>query len=404
MNTLKNKKVLFSIIFVTILVIISSYIVTNLQNKEYQKQVNVVIANILGKIKQSYPETNEEEILKILNTDSLNIELGSEILEKYNIEIDEVSAIKSLENEKNILTNNIIIISFAILILIIFGIFENRKNKKIEEILKYIEAISNKNYNLKIEENSEDDFSKLTNQLYKITVMLKEQADNSIKDKKALQTSIEDISHQLKTPLTSISIMLDNIIENPNMEATTRQAFVHEINRQIEWINWLVISLLKLSKLDSNTAVFARKEIAVKDLMENVIHNLSIPIDIKQQNILVTGKDDVKLIGDYNWQLEAITNILKNCVEHTPENKNIYIDFIENNFYTKITIRDEGIGIDKHDVKHIFERFYKGKNSSENSVGIGLALAKSIIEKDNGYITCSSKLNEGTVFEIKYMK
>ena len=123
MNMLKNKKVLFSIIFVTILVIISSYIVTNLQNKEYQKQVNVVIANILGKIKQSYPETNEEEILKILNTDSLNIELGSEILEKYNIEIDEVSAIKSLENEKNILTNNIIIISFAILILIIFGIF-----------------------------------------------------------------------------------------------------------------------------------------------------------------------------------------------------------------------------------------------------------------------------------------
>ena len=103
-------------------------------------------------------------------------------------------------------------------------------------------------------------------------------------------------------------------------------------------------------------------------------------------------------------QLEAITNILKNCIEHTPENKNIYIDFSKNNFYTKITIRDEGVGISQQDVKHIFERFYKGKNSSENSVGIGLALAKSIIEKDNGYITCSSKLNEGTIFEIKYMK
>ncbi len=404
MNKLKNKKLFFSIIFVTILVIILSSIVINRQNKEYQKQVNIVIANILGEIKEKYPDVDEGNLLKILNMDADSIKEGSEILSKYGIDINEISAIKSLENQKNIITNIIIIVSFAILILVIIIIYENRKDKKIKEIVKYIEAISNKNYNLKIEENSEDEFSNLTNQLYKITVMLKEQADNSIKDKKALQNSLENISHQLKTPLTSISIMLDNIRENPNMEASTRQSFIHEINRQIEWINWLVISLLKLSKLDSNTAIFTQKEIVVKDLIENVIHNLSIPIDIKQQNIVVTGKEDVKLIGDYNWQLEAVTNILKNCIEHTPENKNIYIDFSENNFYTKITIKDEGIGIDKQDVKHVFERFYKGKNSSENSVGIGLALAKSIIEKDNGYITCSSKLNEGTIFEIKYMK
>ena len=404
MNILKNKKIFFSIIFVTILVIILSSIIINMQNKEEQKQINIVVANILGEIKEKYPETDESILLEILNMDTHSIKEGSEILSKYGIDINEISTIKSFEGHKNIITNIIIIVSFAVLILVIIIIYENRKNKKIKEIVNYIEAISNKNYNLKIEENSEDEFSNLTNQLYKITVMLKEQADNSIKDKKALQTSLEDISHQLKTPLTSISIMLDNIRENPNMEASTRQAFIHEINRQIEWINWLVISLLKLSKLASNTAIFTKREIVVKELIEDVIHNLSIPIDIKQQNIVVTGKENVKLIGDYNWQLEAITNILKNCIEHTPENKNIYIDFSENNFYTKITIRDEGIGIDKQDVKHIFERFYKGKNSSENSVGIGLALAKSIIEKDNGYITCSSKLNEGAIFEIKYMK
>ena len=233
--------------------------------------------------------------------------------------------------------------------------------------------------------------------------MLKEQAEESKKDKKMLQTSIEDISHQLKTPLTSISIMLDNIRENPNMEEKTKQQFIHEINRQIEWINWLVISLLKLSKLDSNTVQFTQQKINVKDLIEKAIKNLSIPLDIKQQNVIVKG-ENAKFIGDYNWQLEAITNILKNCIEHTPENKNIYINFEENNFYTKITIKDEGCGIDKDDLKHIFERFYKGKNSSDNSVGLGLALAKSIIEKDNGYIICSSELNEGTIFEIKYYK
>ena len=112
----------------------------------------------------------------------------------------------------------------------------------------------------------------------------------------------------------------------------------------------------------------------------------------------------MKLIGDYNWQLEAITNILKNCIEHTPENKNIYIDFSENNFYTKIIIRDEGIGIDKQDVKHIFERFYKGKNSSENSFGIGLALSKSILERQGATINCYSKKDKGTTFKIRWMK
>ena len=131
---------------------------------------------------------------------------------------------------------------------------------------------------------------------------------------------------------------------------------------------------------------------------------MAIPIDIKQQNVIVNGSSDVMFVGDYNWQLEALTNIIKNCIEHTAENKNVYINWEENNFYTKIVIKDEGVGIDKKDVKHIFERFYKVKNSSENSVGIGLALAKSIIEKDNGYIICTSELGKGTTFEIKYMK
>ena len=187
------------------------------------------------------------------------------------------------------------------------------------------------------------------------------------------------------------------------MDEGIRNQFLHEINRQMEWIKWLVISLLKLSKLDSDTVVFTKNEINVKELIEQVVKNLAIPLDIKQQNIIIQGKE-AKFIGDYNWQLEAITNIIKNCIEHTEENKNIYISFEENNFYTKIVIRDEGTGIYPEDVKHIFERFYKGKNSSENSIGIGLALAKSIVEKDSGYITCSSELNKGTTFEIKYMK
>lgn len=331
---------------------------------------------------------------------------GENTLQKYGIDIKENPAIEAMENqEQEIMIINVVSIGVSVIALMtIVNIYYYSRNKKIQEIIKYIEVINNKNYDLKISENTEDDLSNFRNELYKIAIMLKEQASQSTNDKKTLQTSLEDISHQLKTPLTSISIMLDNIRENPNMDEHTRQEFIYEISRQINWINWLVISLLKLSKLDSNTAVFIQKEIKVENLINNVVKNLAIPIDIKQQNVIVNGSSDVMFVGDYNWQLEALTNIIKNCIEHTAENKNVYINWEENNFYTKIVIKDEGVGIDKKDVKHIFERFYKGKNSSENSVGIGLALAKSIIEKDNGYIICTSELGKGTTFEIKYMK
>ena len=403
MKILKNKKIIIPILILTIIIIATNILFTVNELKNNQRITSNVIAGIIGNIEKNYPNVSEEEIISILNSENEEIEDGKNTLIKYGINIENQNAIGQITNNKLLIINILSIIILVFAILVILYIYSRSESKKIKEIEKYIEAINNKNYTLKISENSEDEFSNLSNELYKTTVMLKEQASNSQKSQKTLQTNIEDISHQLKTPLTSISIMLDNIIDNPDMEIETRQKFLHEINRQIEWFNWLVIALLKLSKIDSGTAVFTKKEINVEKIINHVIQNLSIPLDIKQQKIIVNGNSS-KFIGDYNWQLEALTNIVKNCIEHTPDHKNIYIKFEENNFYTKITIRDEGVGIAKEDIKHIFERFYKGKNSSENSIGIGLALSKSIIERDNGYIICSSKEGEGTTFEIKYMK
>ena len=403
MKILKNKKIIIPIIILTIIIIATNILFTVNELKNNQRITSNVIAGIIGNIEKNYPNVSEKEIISILNSENEEIEDGKNTLIKYGINIENQNAIGQITNNKLLIINILSIIILVFAILVILYIYSRSESKKIKEIEKYIEAINNKNYTLKISENSEDEFSNLSNELYKTTVMLKEQASNSQKSQKTLQTYIEDISHQLKTPLTSISIMLDNIIDNPDMEIETRQKFLHEINRQIEWFNWLVIALLKLSKIDSGTAVFTKKEINVEKIINHVIQNLAIPLDIKQQKIIVNGNSS-KFIGDYNWQLEALTNIVKNCIEHTPNHKNIYIKFEENNFDTKITIRDEGVGIAKEDIKHIFERFYKGKNSSENSIGIGLALAKSIIERDNGYIICSSKEGEGTTFEIKYMK
>ena len=403
MKILKNKKIIIPILILTIIIIATNILFTVNELKNNQRITSNVIAGIIGNIEKNYPNVSEEEIISILNSENEEIEDGKNTLIKYGINIENQNAIGQITNNKLLIINILSIIILVFAILVILYIYSRSESKKIKEIEKYIEAINNKNYTLKISENSEDEFSNLSNELYKTTVMLKEQASNSQKSQKTLQTNIEDISHQLKTPLTSISIMLDNIIDNPDMEIETRQKFLHEINRQIEWFNWLVIALLKLSKIDSGTAVFTKKEINVEKIINHVIQNLAIPLEIKQQKIIVNGNSS-KFIGDYNWQLEALTNIVKNCIEHTPNHKNIYIKFEENNFYTKITIRDEGVGIAKEDIKHIFERFYKGKNSSENSIGIGLALSKSIIERDNGYIICTSKEGEGTTFEIKYMK
>lgn len=401
----ENKTLIIIMISIQIIGIMLFNAIIQWQNQQKTQIVNQTIQNIVGEVKKTYPEIKEEEIIKILNSEE-NQEKGKEILKKYGIDWKQENIIISLEeqNQKNII--QIIILNIIILLISIFVIlyFFQRRNKKIEQLIQYMEQIMQKNYELKIENNTEDELTHLRNELYKITILLKEQADTEQKERKQLSKSIPDISHQLKTPLTSISIMLDNMIENPSMEEKTKEQFIHEIRRQIEWINWLVISLLKLSRLDANVEIFQQEEIKIEELIQNTIQNLAIPIEIKNQEIMVQGDKNAKIIGDYKWQLEAITNVVKNAIEHTPENKKIWITLEENSLFTKIVIKDEGPGIAKEDIKHIFERFYKGKNSSENSIGIGLALAKSIIEKQNGYISCYSKLKEGTVFEIKYMK
>ena len=411
MKIFENKNIKYLIIPMIILTITASITITIQTIKQYKAvtiTLNEKIAEIMGKISESNPEMDSREIIEILNSakNTEQYEKGQTELSKYGIEIDKINSIKLIENQMktNLKLNVLIILLFSILWMTIIVLYLRKRDKKIQQITNYINQIKNKKYDLNIEENTEDELSNLKNELYKITIMLKEESEISKKDKENLKMSVEDISHQLKTPLTSITIMLDNLKDNPNMEEKTKQKFIFEISKQVEWINWLVISMLKLSKLDANVVQFYDEKINLKKFIGEIIKNLEIPIEVKNQKIIIDGDENVSFIGDYKWQQEAITNIIKNCIEHNENNGTIYINYEENSLFTKITIRDEGEGIPKEDLKHIFERFYKGKNSSENSVGIGLALAKNIIEKNNGMINCKSELDKGTEFVIKYMK
>lgn len=406
-NKTSIKKIIIPGIALIFIAILGFFIVSTIQNKKYEKIVNETISNFIDEIMEKYPETSEEDIIKILN-DIENTNEQKEkmkILKKYGY-TNNLSYIKKLENEmySNMKFNIVVICVFGILILTIVLIYNRKKEREIKKINKYLNEINNGNYELKIEENCEDELSKLKNELYKTTVLLRETAENSEQEKINLSNSLADISHQIKTPLTSIRIMLDNIEDNPDMDRKTREEFIEDISKQIDWISSLAISLLKLAKFDAGAIKMNDQEVNVKKLINHVLSNLAILLDIKNIKIEQKIDDDTIIKADYNWQLEALTNIIKNAIEHSHDNGTIHIDVENNSVFVKIKIRDEGEGIDKKDIKHIFDRFYKAKKSSENSIGIGLSLAKTIIEQENGYIKVDSEVDRGTTFEIKYLK
>jgi len=398
----KNKILIFGLCYIIIAIFVF-LMLSQIQYEKYTNQINIVIAEIVDKIVEKYPDVEEEEIIKILN--------GTEqsqkkyILEKYGYTQNTV-AIGEISKERSsfIKIDIAIIIAGGIVVTIVLLSYNKKREEKISDINSYIGKVNRGNYELKIEENGEDELTKLRNELYKTTVLLRETAENSEKEKTNLSNSLTDISHQLKTPLTSIRIMIDNIQNNPDMDEKTRNEFIEDISKQIDWISSLVISLLKLAKFDAGSIVMRDEEINVKKLIQNIISNLAILIDIKDIKIEENISEQITLFADYNWQIEALTNIIKNCVEHSFDGGKIKIEAESNSVFTKIIITDEGEGIEKKDLNRIFERFYKSAKSSENSIGIGLALAKTIIEKERGYIKVESEVGKGTKFEIKYLK
>ena len=400
-NKIELKKVICKLIVISFIAIIAFGVFQVAEYKSYTKNLNNKIGAIVSEIIKENPEIDENQIIEIINSKE---NVDSKLFEKYGIDINKDSII--LNNDRYFLIFTIIevlmLLVLVISLLVIFLSYNNKKDKTLKKITKYIEEINRRNYKLDIDDNTEDELSILKNEIYKTTVMLKEVAENSKQDKLNLKDSLSDISHQLKTPLTSITIMLDNILDNPDMSKDLRNEFLKDIKKQTTNLSFLISSLLKLSKLDADSITFINKDEYIKNIIEQATKNVEILCEFKNIKINVSGDKSAKINCDLKWQTEAITNILKNGVEHSKENSKIDINIEENKIYSKIEIKDYGIGIAKEDLPHIFERFYKGKNSSSESVGIGLALAKSIIEKNNGDISVISKENEGTTFTIKY--
>lgn len=396
---MKNKKkysklIMFTLITFGIIILLNVILYYHV-NKNYNNK----IVNIISAIKEKYPEIKDDELF-----DTIKNNVKTNTFNRYSFDLDGIVLIK--EN-KTIFVSYFIILLFIYLIICLVYLTiiinnDKRKEKEINEVIKIIEEINNKNYSFKMKDINEEDLSLLKNEIYKTTIMLNEISEISKKDKKELEESLEDISHQLKTPLTSILIMIDTLLDDVDMDQNTREDFLRNMKREVMNINFLVKSILKLSRLDTNTVKFISKKESVKEIINEAILNVSLLSDLKNVKI-ETNLSDSFITCDYKWQIEALTNILKNSVEHSYENNKVLIESSENNAYVKITIKDFGTGIAKEDINHIFERFYKGKDSDYDSIGIGLALSKSIIEKQNGKISVESS-DDGTTFTIKYFK
>ena len=248
----------------------------------------------------------------------------------------------------------------------------------------------------------EGELAILRTEIRKMMNKLNHQANLLMEDKKYLLNSIADISHQIRTPLTAINLIVSRLRGEKN--EADRQRLLHELEQLLVHMDWLIEALLKMAKLDAGTVSMKKKTVNVSDLLKKSVQDFLIPMELREQNLVIDCTDMVLLRGDEYWLREAVGNIVKNCMEHTPAGGEICIRAAENHLYTEMTGSDKGAGIDKEDLPHIFERFYKGKNSSGSSVGIGLALARMIVVAQEGTLSATNRINGGAKFEIRFYK
>lgn len=361
-------------------------------------------AGLVGTVAQKYPQAEAQVVRDLSAPDTLSVSLGHQVLGKYGLQ-DPGAGQRGLGAG---LLARLLPAGLALVGLVCAGFalllagYRRSIAGQVAGLSAYLGRIEAGDYALDVRDNGEGSLSLLKNDLYKVTVRLREQAELLQKDKTALSDLIADISHQIKTPLTSLGVLADLLAEDP--PEADRRAFVKRLRAQLWRIQWLVAALLKLARLDAGTAAFKSEPVAIRELVRRALEPLQIPLEIKKQRLEVHGQEDASFTGDLHWSAEALTNVVKNCVEHTPEGGRIEIRYGANALYAEITVRDDGEGIASQDLPNIFNRFYRGEKAGENTAGIGLALAKAVFTAQGGDISVRSERGAGTSFTIRVFR
>lgn len=374
-------------LFVIAVVLCISLFTTSILSFVYANNQYQVTSALAEELITEYPNS-EQKIIEIVKNNHLgNIE--NDTLASYGFSTADF--LQSYTVVSIILVTACIVIFVMLIAGIIYCI--NKKNKnRIRELTAYLEQI-NAGKDVEIFSQKEDMFSPLQDEICKTVTEMKIAKDKAINERIEFADSLANIAHQIKTPITNISL----ITQVDNSENSSA------INKHIKRISRLVESLLLMSKIDAGVLELKKNEVDVYTLLELSVEELEQNINQKNIQIELPHHNDVSFLGDMDWSIEAFINIIKNCTEHTPENGRISFDYAVNPLYTEIIISDNGEGFNKEDLKNIFKRFYQGRNS-KGGLGIGLSIAKSIIEMQNGFITAENAKNGGAQFNIRFYR
>lgn len=292
----------------------------------------------------------------------------------------------------------LLFISLAVIVLQL--VLYRKREKDTAELISYLMRVQDR---LELPEMSgfrEGQFGILQSEIYKLVALLKEQYSNEKKQKKYMADMLSDISHQIKTPMTAITIMND-LLKTPELSERQRLAYVEKIDSQTERIRWLVKNLLTMSRLEADMLELKSEEMGIEELLVDVLNPLYVLADAKQVELSVDIPEGIRLFCDRKWTAEALSNIVKNCIEHTDSGGEVSVTVLQTNFSTDITVRDTGEGIAKEHLPYIFDRFYRAPGASSDSVGIGLSMSKQLIMRQNGMIEVKSELGVGTEFLVR---
>lgn len=278
-----------------------------------------------------------------------------------------------------------------------------RRERKLKELTLYLLKLQDGAELPPFESFEEGQLGVLQSEIYKMVNLLDEETKKSKRQNHYLADMLSDISHQIKTPLAGITLMTD-LLKDPELPEEKREEFVEKIDQQTEKITWLVRNLLTLAQLEADMLKLKKEIVSARELVETAIGPLNILAELKGVELKTSLPEGTALTCDKAWTAEALSNVIKNCIEHVSAEagKHVWISVTENNFAVTFTIQDDGPGIPAEELPHIFERFYKGKNSSKNSVGIGLSMARQLFLQQNGTIEAAIEAGKGTTFRIRF--
>ena len=402
MNTKQKRNLFIYITILLIIIILLAIFAIYYIQKNYKESLYEYTNQVIAKIVEEYPEQEEEIVQNIFLNNQENHENVEDILSKYGFSAENID-IENTQFEiiyKVIILFSIFFIIATLGVICIYAIYIRKQNQKLKDLDAYCKEILKGNYIIDLKEQDESDFSKLKNDIYDMTIMLKEKNSLLEKNNKDIEKLIADISHQLKTPLTSLNLIND--ILYTDLPEKKKKEFLDSSQKELEKINWLIKTVLNIAKLDSKTLILDKKNENAYYLCLEVKNNFKAMCEINHADIEIVSNKEEMINCDKKWTIEAMNNIVKNAIEHGA--KIITIKLEENTMYTKISIRDNGEGIDKEDIGHIFDRFYKAKNSKESSLGIGLAFCKSIIRNQDGDIRVKSSKKEKDTWTEFVMK